>query len=258
MNLKYYQNAFLLCCLFALFSLLSSCKTPQNPIYFSDLDSLKIKELKLAEFKEPIIQTDDILDISVQTMGQNAFAAPTSTSDAGGAKQVTANVSSFLVNKAGEIEMPMMGIIKVSGLTTTQAVDLIRQNAEKFFKVPTVQVRFSNFKITVLGEVTRPSTYIVPYERVSVLDAISLAGDLTFTGKRSNILLMRNNGDTKEVVRLNLNSSKLIESPYFYLKQNDVLIVEPTNVKIRNANAPNTVFFTLGLSLITLIVTILR
>lgn len=251
-NIIYALSVLLICSIF------TSCKSTQNLTYFSNLDSLKISQLTTAEFKEPIIQNDDILTITVQTMGKNAFASTgaSSSGESGSAAEVTASSSGFLVSKSGTIEMPMLGVIKLAGYTTTQAIDVVRAAASKYYKEPTVQVRFSNFKITILGEVARPASYTVPYEKVTILDAISMAGDFTVYGKRNNVLLMRQNGDKKEIARLNLNSSDVISSPYFYLKQNDVLIVEATKAKSEANNAPRNTLIGLGISIITLLVTI--
>ncbi|MES2828464.1 MAG: polysaccharide biosynthesis/export family protein [Bacteroidota bacterium] len=256
MNKLNSKNTFYLIVFLFIGSVFTSCKTTENATYFSNLDSLKTNQISLAEFKEPLIQTDDILDVNVQTMGQNAFASSTSTT--GAASQLTAAGSGFLVSKAGTIEMPMLGVIKLAGLTTSQAIEVIRTAAAKYYKDPTVQVRFANFRITVLGEVGHPSSFTVPSEKVTVLDAISLAGDLTITGKRNNILLMRDNGNKKEVVRLNLNSTELVNSPYFYLRQNDVLYVEPTKIKVANSNARNTQLITVGITAASFLLTLVN
>ena len=255
-------NFFIIVVLSAIF-FLSSCGTRQNATYFSDLDSLKLSNITTGEFKEPIIHTDDILNISVQTMGQDAFASGAGTSvnsTAGDAQAVTQSNSpgnGFLVSKSGTIEMPMLGIIQVAGLTTSQAIDVIRTTASKYYKAPTVQVRIANFKITILGEVVRPASYTIPYEKITIMDAIAMAGDITLSGKKNNVLLLRENGDKKDIVRLNLNSSNIISSPYFYLKQNDVLYIEPTKNKVAASNAQNTQLITIGLSVAALLITIL-
>ncbi|MCD0486872.1 polysaccharide biosynthesis/export family protein [Pedobacter sp. MC2016-14] len=216
--------------------------------------------MNASEFKEPVIQTDDILSINIQTID---FASSSALNQApvfsgGGATGAgTLPVSGFLVDKSGNVEMPMLGIIKLSGLTTTAAKELIRSKAAKYYKDPTVQVRFANYKITVLGEVVKPATYTVPNEKVTVLDAISMAGDLTIFGKRENVLLIRDNGNKKEMIRLDLTSSNLIGSPYFYLKQNDVLYVEPTKAKIAANNAPRNQMITIGISVVALLITII-
>jgi len=234
----------------------SSCGSTQNAVYFANVDTARFTQVIKADYKEPLIQTDDILTISVQSLGQDAFAAPGAVAAGAVASGGTA-VSGFLVNKAGNVELPMLGIVKLAGFTTSQAIEVIRTKATQFYKDPTVQVRFANYKITVLGEVIKPATYTVPSEKVTVLDAISMAGDLTVYGKRDNIMLMRDNGDKKDIVRLNLNSTNLISSPYFYLKQNDVLYVEPTKAKSAANNAPRTRLITIGIAAATLIVTIL-
>ncbi|HMI00880.1 MAG TPA: polysaccharide biosynthesis/export family protein [Pedobacter sp.] len=241
----------------SVFSLIS-CRTRVNAVYFSDLDSSKVKQLVAAEFKEPLIQQDDVLSINVQTIDQSSSVALDQPITAAyGASGVTTPITGFLVDKSGNVEMPMLGVVKLAGLTTTEARELIRKKAATYYKEPTVQVRFANYKITILGEVAKPGSYTVPIERVSVLDAISMAGDLTIFGKRENVMLIRDNGSKKDVVRLNLNSSSLITSSYFYLKQNDILYVEPTKAKVTNANSPRTQLITIGVSIATLLVTIL-
>jgi polysaccharide export outer membrane protein len=264
MNNVHKRNSFLVLLIFSLTVLLSSCGTTQNVVYFSDLDSTKVKEVPIAEFKEPLIQTDDILSITIQTLDITATNTMNQTSapgsGMGGSGKSTpsesAVVTGFLVDKAGNVEIPILGVMKLAGLTTTEAKELIRKRASEFYKDPTIQVRFANYKITVLGEVTRPSTYTLPNEKVTILDAISLAGDLTIYGKRENVLLMRDNGDKKEVVRLNLNSSQTITSPYYYLKQNDVIYVEPSKAKVAANNAPRIQLTTIFISIATLLVTI--
>ena len=122
-----------------------------------------------------------------------------------------------------------------------------------------MQVRFANFKITVLGEVNRPATYTVPNEKVTVLDALGLAGDLTIYGKRENVLLVRDQGGQKELVRLNLNESEVFSSSYFYLRQNDVIYVEPGKAKAAANNAARTqAFAIIGSVLSVLIVALTR
>ena len=238
----------------------SSCKSTQNAVYFSDLDSTKVKEVPMAAFKEPLIQTDDILNITIQTLDVNATSTmnQTASSPAGSApvSPEAAAMTGFLVDRAGNVEIPILGVLKLAGLTTAAAKDVVRAKAATFYKDPTVQLRFANYKITVLGEVARPATYTMPNEKVTVLDAISMAGDLTIYGKRGNILLMRDNDGKKEIVRLNLNSSSMISSPYFYLRQNDFLYVEPSKSKASANNAARNQLITIGVAIATVLVTI--
>jgi len=229
-----------------LLCLMTACSV-KKIVYFNDLPADTTRILKeAAAFTEPVIQTDDILSVTIQTLDPTTAAVAnqavavqavgaSSASNVG--NQV---ISGFLVDKDGYIQMALLGKIKVKGLTTYQAREQITDLAAQYYKDPTVQVRFANFKITVLGEVTRPATYTVPNEKVTVLDALGLAGDLTIYGKRENVLLVRDQGKEKELVRLNLNNSKVFQSPYFYLRQNDVIYVEPGKAKAAANNAART------------------
>ena len=146
----------------------------------------------------------------------------------------------------------------MAGLTTYAAKQAVKEQAEKYFKVQDVQLRFANFTITVLGEVAHPSSFVIPNERVSVLDALGLAGDLTIYGRRDNVLVIRDEDGKKEVSRLNLNSSDIFQSPFFYLTQNDVVYVEPNKSKAIQADAEQTRIITIAASIITGIFLYLR
>jgi len=241
--------------------IISSCGSGRKAIYFSDLGADQVSHKVAAEYYEPLIQTDDILTINIQTIDPRA-AAPVNqsggVSTGGNPAQNEPAITGYLVDKEGNVEMPMLGIVKLGGLTTTEAKEVIRKKAGTYYKNPTIQVRFANFKITILGEVARPASYTIPNERISVLDAISLAGDLTIFGKRDDVMLIRNNGNYKEIARLNLNSSELMASPYFYLKQNDVLYVEPNKAKTSTNNAPKMQIITIAIAVATLVVTAIR
>ncbi|TYP91088.1 polysaccharide export outer membrane protein [Sphingobacterium allocomposti] len=220
--------------------LVSSCSVKKS-IYFNDLplDSTRIFK-QAAAFTEPVIQCDDILNITIQTLDPSTASLANQAADmqttGAGSNQV---ISGFLVDKEGFVNMTLLGKVKLSGLTTYQAREKITGLAAQFYKDPTVQVRFANFKVTVLGEVARPASYTVPNEKITVLDALGLAGDLTVYGKRDNILLIRENGsEHRELVRLDLNRAETLSSPYFYLRQNDVIYVEPTKARGTVRSAP--------------------
>lgn len=230
----------------------ASCATTKNIPYFQDVaDSTKQKIIADAEYKDPVIIPDDILSVTIVTIDPTTAApvnqaANVPVSATTGTQQ---QVPGLLVDKDGNISLPIIGTVKVGGLTTFQAKALIKTKAEQFFKDPDVQLRFANFKVTVIGEVAHPSAFIIPNEKVSVLDALGLAGDLTIYGRRENVLLIRENNGQKELIRLNLNSSDLFKSPYFYLKQNDVLYVEPNRSKIVAADAQQTRVITIAASI---------
>lgn len=246
---------------------LVACTSTKNIPYFTDLnDSIPQSRVPQAAFTDPVIQPDDILNITIQTVDPEATAAVNqkSVTEAALAASSASNVgnqeiSGFLVDKNGEVEIPMLGTIKVAGLTTFEARRVIREKAKSYFVEPAVQVRFANFKVTLIGEVSRPATYNMPNERVSILDALGLAGDLTIYGKRENVLLIRDTGrGEKEMVRFNLNSSNIFQSPYFYLKQNDVIYVEPNKAKVAATDAARNrtyAIMTSAFSVITIIIT---
>lgn len=234
-----------MCFAYAVFA--SACSSPKNIPYFIDLPDSVNANVPQTTFIDPKIQPDDIVSITIQTADPNAAASVNQKIDgisalgASSASNIgSQQVSGFLVDKNGEVELPMLGAIKIGGLTTFQARERIREAATAYFVKPTVQVRFVNFKITVIGEVTRPASYTVPNEKVTILDALGLAGDLTIYGKRENVLLIRETAQGKEMVRFNLNDSKIFSSPYYYLKQNDVIYVEPSKSKIATTDASRT------------------
>jgi len=245
--------------------LISSCSV-KKIVYFNDLPADTTRILKqAAAFTEPVIQTDDILSITIQTLDPTTSSVVNQSEivQAVGASSATnvgnQVISGFLVDKNGYVNMTLLGKVQVAGLTTYQARERITTLATQYYKEPTVQVRFANFKVTVLGEVTRPATYTVPNEKVSVLDALGLAGDLTIFGKRENVLLVRDQGKEKELVRLNLNDSKVFQSPYFYLRQNDVIYVEPGKGKAAANNAARTqTYAIIGSILSVLIIAVSR
>lgn len=226
--------------------LFASCATTRNTTYVRDIpDSLKAPvESNMASFTEPLIQANDLLLISIQTLDPQSGNAITGSNNTGifaaqaasGNGQGTSNIPGYLVDKNGNIELPLVGKIKVSGFNTTDAKELIRKQASVYYKTPVVNVRFANFNISVLGEVNKPAQYTVPTERVTLLDALAMAGDLTIYGKRNNVLLIREEGGSKKYVRFDLTNSDFMKSPYFYLKQNDVIYVEPTRSKVASSD----------------------
>lgn len=229
---------------FIITCIISSCVSNKKIAYFQDIQTVNQAQLENAtKFTAPIIQPDDILSINVFTLNPQSGAivnqAASNTVLGGGASTAVAaqQVSGFLVDRNGEVELSLIGKVKVAGLTTYEARELIREKASLVYKEPNVQLRFANFKVSVLGEVNAPSAYTLPNEKVSVLDALSLAGDLTIYGRRENVLIVRDNNGKKEFARLDLNSSKIFDSPYYYLRQNDVVYVEPNKRKVSASNS---------------------
>jgi polysaccharide export outer membrane protein len=250
-------------CISFLFSfVLFSCKETQTIPYFHDLpDTAKPTLAKTVPFKNPVIQPDDLLSITIQTIDNTFVNATVNTTNANssagtGGMQVP---SGYLVNKNGMVELPFIGKIKLAGLTIAEAQETIRQAADKYFNDPVVNVRYANFKITVLGEVAKPSSFIMPNEKVTIFDALGMAGDLTIYGRRDNILLLRDTaGDNRQMIRLNINSRDVVSSPYFYLQPNDLIYVEPNKNKIEGTDVSRARTFGLigiSISVLTLVLT---
>jgi polysaccharide biosynthesis/export protein len=227
------------CLLIVFFVSAFSCKV-QRIAYFKDVpDSTNIKKiLPTIPVQPAIVHPDDVLNITIQTLDPSANSIlnqgnlpATSGAVTGPSERNTtqAVVSGYLVDKDGFVHLPYIGDVLVKGLTSQQVKQLISEKISVYFNDPVVNVRFTNFKITVLGEVRNPTTFLIPNENPTIFDALGLAGDITIAGRRDNVMLIRaaDNG-TREIVRLNLDSSSSIASSYFYLKPNDVLYVEPT------------------------------
>lgn len=221
---------------------ISSCSAPKNIAYFKDIpDSVKQQVVQLAAYQTPVIQPGDILQVNIQTLDPDATTLLNQKNTTewpvmgSGNTPGTTNpgpaISGYTVDKDGAILLPLIGKIQVVDKTTDSVRTEITAKASQFYKDPVVNVRFANFKITVLGEVARPSSYVMPGEKVTLMDAIGIAGDLTIYGKRENVLLIRDDNGQKKFVRLNLNDSKIFSSPYLFLHQGDIVYVEPNKSK---------------------------
>lgn len=239
--------------------LISSCNTAKKVPYFSDItDSLNVaSKMPHGAYVEPKIETNDILQVFIQTIDPQTHSvfSQSSPTETVGFQQTTG----YLVDKEGYIELPVVGRMKVQGLTTTEAKKVIRQKAGRYYKEPVVNVRFANFYVTVLGEVAHPGRYIVTNEKVSIMDALGMAGDMTIYGKRENIMLIREEKGQKVFVRYDMNKTEFLNSPYFYLNSGDVLYVEPNKAKSRTAttDASKDRYFTLTASALSLAVSII-
>lgn len=251
----------------ALGGILPSCSTYKNISYFKNIEVTDSvyrygEELPASKFEPLKIGPDDILKVTVVTLDQdvNGAANITVANQSGLAATMPGanrNVDGFLVNKNGEIDLPVLGRIAVGGLTVDAATDTIQKVANRFFNKPTVNVRLTNFKVTILGEVARPGTYVVDGERVSVLDALGLSGDLTIYAKRDNVLLIRQDGDQqKKAIRFNLNDKNMMNSPYFYLKQGDVLYAEPGKGKAAATDMSATRNYAIAGSVLAILITL--
>jgi polysaccharide export outer membrane protein len=240
--------------------LLSSCAPTRSLVYFNDLKGTGEYTEEIKNKTDPLIQSDDLLSITVSSLNPESNVlfnngVMQTIGSASSAVTTTRTNDGYLVDKDGTINFPVLGAVKLAGLTKTQAIEKMTVLIKNSVKNPIVNIRFLNFKVTVVGEVSHPSTFTVPTERINVIEALSLAGDLTAYGKRENILIIREKDGIRSAVRVNIASKSIWDSPYFYLRQNDVIYVEP--VKAKELQTSQSLFYipllTAAISIISLI-----
>lgn len=205
----------------------TSCTTPGKIAYFEgNLDTTFRSAIGTIEAP---IQKNDLINIYVTSASATASAAFNSTDNA---------VKGYLVNSDGNILMPTLGSVPAAGYTKKQLKANITNLilSKKLLIDPIVEIRHLNFEVTVLGEVGQPSVITVPSEQITLIKALGLAGDLTIYGKRDNILLIREEEGKRTTRRIDISSANFLNSPYYYLKPNDVIYVEPNKVKISTTN----------------------
>lgn len=220
--------------------LLSSCSQKKHIAYFQNIDSLT--DINKSSF-ESTIQSDDMLMIVVSAPDMEAAApfnlettiVPNVVGQAGLAQR---QQQLYLVDKNGMIDFPVLGPIKFGGKTKTEIVSILKERLNQYIKNAIVNLRIMNYKVTVQGEVVRPGSYPVTSERITLPEALSLAGDLTIYGKRDNIILIREVDGKKTFNRIDITKADFINSPYYYLSQNDLIYVEP-NVAKSNSSTFN-------------------
>lgn len=245
---------------FTLFSLLlvvlltTSCASRKELVYLQGGSNTK----ELVSY-EPVLQPDDVVMIVVSSENPEVAApynlkAITVQGDTENGIG-TQRMQTYILDKEGKIEFPLLGTISLSGLTKTQAVAKLKELLKDHVNDAVINFRILNFKITVLGEVQKPGTYPVTSERITLLEAIGMSGDLTIYGNRTNVLLIREKNGTKTMERIDLTKSDFLNSSAYYLSQNDVVYVEPNKTRINSsAIGPN---LTVGISALSLIVTII-
>ncbi len=248
--------------------LLSGCASYKDIVYFQDIDERTLKPL-LNEY-EATIKKDDRLAIVVSG-SDKTVTAPYNltltelTTSAGTSAYGPENATlSYLVDSEGNIEFPILGKIHVEGMTRNELVQYLTREIGKDVKDPIVYVNFKNFKFTVLGEVRAPGTYTIDSEKINVLQALGRAGDLNLTAMREGILLIREVDGVQKHYKIDLKSSDLLESPYFYLQQNDVIYVPPSPTRVAQGTAATGLWSSMlstissAISIITLIVALQR
>ena len=231
---------------------LFSCR-PSNQLQYLQgaSDTIPVQNLKIPE---PIIQKGDLLSIIVysdnaaNTALYNLPMANTGlTAGGSGASPV-----GYLVDNEGNITFQGLGLLHVDGLTKKGLTDLLNTRLkDTLLQNPYYAIRFLNFKVTLIGDVARPGVYTIPTERLNIFEAIGLAGDLTVYGRKDNVLLIRENDGKRELTRLNLSDTSVFNSPYYYLKQNDIISIESNKYKNRQSEDVSLKYISLGTSIIS-------
>jgi len=216
----------------------TSCASRKNIAYFQD-EPLE-EGLQASEPKQLIYKPDDILTINVSALDPDTvkpFNLPIVSNNTNDllAAQGNNRVQSYLVDYDGNINFPVLGTIKVAGMTRTELTKMLTERISTMANDPIVNVRLANFTVTILGEVTRPGTFTIQDERVTLLEALGMANDLTIFGERKNVKLVREVNGVKKYALIDLTSINVVNSPVYYLQQNDVIYVEPNNARIRSS-----------------------
>lgn len=259
--------------------MLFACKAPQNIIYMQKAGKNIAGDSVLnVAIPDPIIKTGDVLMITVNTNTPEAavpFNLPLIPASgesgrtygmAGGASLTSGlGMQNYIVDSEGCLNFPVIGSLKVRGLTKSQLIQKIKSEIyPKYLKEePIILMRYGNFRVSVLGEVARPGTFGIDNEKVSLLEALAMAGDLTIYGDRNEILLIRENGQHRETIRIDIRDKFLVNSPYYFLQQGDVIYVQPNKTKARSSliGSAETLSISIVSTLIsftTLVVSLLR
>ena len=249
---------------------LGSCGSTKNVAYFQNADSISWAASRM--LYEAKIMPKDELTITVITTDPKAampfnLSVSQTLGTGGQLSYGSGSLQGYLVDNDGNIEFPVVGTLHVGGLTKKQAEDLIKNKVKPYLaekENPIVTVRMGSYHVSVLGEVEKPGIIYAPQEKMSILEALAQCGDLTIYGKRDNVLLIRQDAaGEKHTYRMNLNDANIINSPFYYLQQNDIIYVEPNKVKAQNSSigSSTTLWFSaVGtlISIASLIVNILR
>lgn len=222
----------------------SSCKTPQTISYFQGIEDLTPEQIEaMNQTHNPKICVDDFLIINV-TSPDRETASPYNPPPYGiympgeseiGISAETQNLYTYLVDEEGHINFPVLGRIKIAGLTINEANRMMEGLIKESVPQALVNIQIANFKVGIIGEVVRPNMYTIKSGRISIVDLVAMAGDLTIMGDRENLWLLRDNNGVKERIHMDLTDPAIFASPYYYLQQNDVVYVTPNKAQKRNS-----------------------
>ena len=214
--------------------LCTSCASSKKVVYLQDVVPLKQQDIE--QKYEVYIHNDDLLAIMVNSKNPELalpFNMPMVTYQSGSESGGQQRVLGYLVDTNGDIDFPILGKLHVAGLTRLQLTDMIKQRLidEDLIKDPIVTVQFLNYKVSVMGEVNRPGSFNISGDRITLLEALSMAGDLTIYGRRDRVAVIREKDGKRTILMHDLRSSDIFNSPCYYLQQNDIVYVEPNKAK---------------------------
>ena len=248
--------------------LVFSCVSRKEIVYFQGLETAQ-GQLNNNISKNVYIKSNDLLTINVSASEPDA-AIPFNLTVGSISSNITGmdqlglqarpQMQTYRVNGSGEINFPVLGVLKVNGLNSQELANFLTTKLSNYIQEPIVNVRLVNFQVSVLGEVNRPGTFDVSDDQISLPKALGFAGDLSIYGKRDNILVVRQEDDKKSYAYLDLTDPETINSPYYYLQQNDVVYVEPNKAQIQSAsyNRNATVYISIASVLVSLAVLLTR
>ncbi|TYP94597.1 polysaccharide export outer membrane protein [Sphingobacterium allocomposti] len=237
--------------------LCTSCASRKDLVYFQP-DSVELNTSY--ELNAPKLQPGDILTISVTADDVRATQPFNQVSpyQMGALQTTNPFIPTYAIDVNGEIDFPKLGKIKLAGKTRTQAIDFLRREVGRFIVDPGISIEVRNFRVTVLGEVRTPGTFTINNDRITLLEALGLAGDLTINGVRKNILVIREQNGQKQEFRVDLTKRDALNSPAYYLAQNDVVYVEPNGARIQSSKyTQNTSIFVSVASVIITVISVL-
>ena len=234
--------------------MISSCASRKDVVYFQDtgdFETLVDNNDFVSKFK-----ADDLVSIHVSSLNPEA-SAPFNLYRGASEGGIRAEQVDYLVDQAGEIDFPVIGKLKIEGLSPDELRILLRDRLSDYLKDPIINIRLRNFTVTILGAVNQPGTYPVSGEQITILEALGLAGDLSIQGVRENVLVIRDFNGTKVYTRIDLTSKSMVKSPVFYLTQNDVLYVEPNKSAIRSSSINQNTSVTISIASLLITSTII-
>lgn len=238
---------------------LTSCVSKKEVLYFQDIESLG-ENTNNASYNT-VIRPNDLLSIAVTALDP-AVVAPFNpvASTSVNARSTNDRLQTYIVDSDGNIEFPMIGTMSIANKTRQEAVLMFKEEIGAYVKNPVINLRILNFTVSVLGEVRNPGAFTIPDERITVLEALGLAGDMTIFGERATVKVIRESKDGKTYGELDFTSIDVVNSPYYYLQQNDVVLVSPNGAQIQSSgfNRNSTVFISIAGIIISVIAIFIR